>query len=233
LANVKHSSGTVEHFTPPNIVIAAQQLMTGRKRIDLDPATTKWGNEQYVQAKRIYTKKDNGFLKKWRAKTVFLNPPGGLCDDRGRLVIRTPMGEPPCSETGACGTRAPHVHEGTMSSGKAWWFKLAEAYMRGHVRQAVFVGFSLELLQTTQVQTPDLPVPLDFPCCYPTQRIKFHVKRGRKLFEGGSPTHANVIVYLPDEWTSHLERDPSERFHRFFHEIGRVVWPSTKVRRLK
>lgn len=223
MANVKHSSETTSHFTPPNIVAAARLLLGN---IELDPASTKWGNQQFVRANRILTYRDNGYLKDWGRSLeeeqcrVFLNPPGGRCNDQGRPV-----------------------EYGGQSSAKAWWFKLAGEYMRKQVTSAIFIGFSLELLQTTQLRAANqhysddysdgyLPVPLDFPCCYPSRRIKFLVKQGSKLIEGKSPTHANVIVYLPPY--KEVAGLRTRNYHAFKHDfgaIGRCTWPQALPKR--
>ena len=85
-----------------------------------------------VKAKRYFTAlEDNGFVQAWRGR-VFLNPPGGKCDARGLSL--------------ELGGKKP-----LQSSGKAWWRKLQQEFDEGRVKEAVFVGYSLELLQTTQV----------------------------------------------------------------------------------
>ena len=100
-----------------------------------------------------------------------------------------------------------------------WWRKLAAEYARGEVLQAIFVGFTLEILQKTQRKAPPgLPIPLDFPCCYPERRLQFQTERDGIIVPGKSPTHANVIVHLPPR------ADPrGRRFQEVFSKFGRVV----------
>lgn len=51
-----------------------------------------------------------------------------------------------------------------------WWAKaMAERKARGC--SVVFVGFSVELLQTAQ--SHDCAHPLDFPCCFPARRVAY------------------------------------------------------------
>jgi len=200
MSNVKHSSSSAEHFTPPAIIEAARDLMG---HISLDPATTRLANSQLVKADNIYTTKTNGFTKVWHGN-VFLNPPGGWCDEKGRPLSR----------------------QGGQSSAKAWWFKLAAEY-KAYVRSAIFIGFSVEILQTTQGLThleSILPTPSQFPICLPAKRIRFFLQEGRKFVESSSPTHSNVIVYLPPmdgKWNEHLDR-----FRTTFSRYGSIMVPA-------
>lgn len=88
-----------------------------------------------------------------------------------------------------------------------WWWSLARRWQGGHVAQACFVGFSVEVLQVAQADDDEvppafrLPSPLQFPFCVPRSRPKYWkpVEEGGKttLVEQGSPSHAGVLVYLP------------------------------------
>lgn len=55
-------------------VIKAARLAMGA--IDLDPASCKLANRT-VQAATYYSIQDNGFLKHWKADSVWMNPPYG------------------------------------------------------------------------------------------------------------------------------------------------------------
>lgn len=228
LANAKHSTESAEHYTPSEIVEAARAVMGN---IDLDPASTAFVNKNLVKAVKYYTVRTNGFSKQWEGN-VFLNPPGGLCDSSGRKVIRATRSHGAgCTETGACGLPAGHTHEGVTSSAKAWWFKLAKEWVEGRVNAAIFVGFSLELLQSTQIKGDhdSLPIPLMFPRCYVAQRIKFLTQEGTKLVPGEQPTHGNVIVYLPgkkDGWD--IASQMKMRTH--FIKFGHVEWAAPAKR---
>jgi hypothetical protein len=214
-ANVKHSSATAEHFTPPWLVEAAREVMGV---IELDPASCEAANE-YIRARRIFTIADNGFAQRWSGR-VFLNPPGGICDDEGRPVLRGKKGEG-CTITGSCGLPPGHEHKGWTSSAKAWWRKLAQAWERYEVECAVFVAFSIELLQSAQRldETKDdrTPSPLDFPICVPSSRVAFLREHKKGLEIGDQPTHASCIVYLPPR-SDH----GGQRFHDVFCKIGQV-----------
>jgi hypothetical protein len=181
----KHSSMSNEHYTPGVIVEAARTLMGG---IQLDPASSALANT-VVGAARFFDAASNGFAHRWNAKSVFLNPPGGKCDTEGRSLVKLP------------GKKAGYAYEDgspcskpARSSALLWWTKLATEWAEGRVEQAVFLGFSVEVLQQTQ----SAPIGvMDFPFCVPRRRIAFLVERDGKLWEGTSPPHANVIGWLP------------------------------------
>ena len=202
----RHSSESAEHYTPAAIVEAARRTLG---QIDLDPASCDEANA-WIKAPRIFTADDDGFTKPWWGR-VFLNCPGGLSDNQQRPV------KIKCRETGACGLPVPHSHEGVESSQKKWWFKLAREWQEDRVKAAIFVCFSVELLQTTQSDTPaGLTIPLDHAICFPSRRISY-VKPGGKV--GTAPPHASCIICLGGEC--------HERFVKEFSPIGRVVRPSS------
>jgi hypothetical protein len=122
-----------------------------------------------------------------------------------------------CTATGSCGLPVGHTHTGVASACKRWWFKLAAEYEAGRVDSAIWLGFSVESLQTTQVGRPRgtagalLPTPLAFPLCFPAERIAYvRALDGTStavpslfdaadlLGEGGdSPPHASYLAFLP------------------------------------
>ena len=208
--NIRHSSSTPEHYTPVEVVEAARNTLG---IIDLDPASCQAAN-RVVRATRYFTRDDNGFIQPWHGR-VFLNPPGGWCDDIGCAVIKKSGDTPACTESGSCGIPAPHTHEGIDSSQKKWWQELIANFMAGHVPVAIFVCFSLELLQSTQ-NDPQGPLPLEFPICYPASRLKYTREDGQV---GKSPPHSSCIICVT------RNRAVVENFHYAFASLGHVVIP--------
>lgn len=102
------------------------------------------------------------------------------------------------------------------SSAAIWWAKLAEEYQSGRVTEALFLGFSIEILATAQ----DACIwPGNMPFCVPRKRIEFVQERDGEFVPGESPTHSNIIVYLPP--AAHDTRK-LERFAKNFSRFGRV-----------
>lgn len=195
----KHSSATVEHFTPHKIVDSARELMGG---IDLDPASCTQANDEIVHAPRFFTRDFDGLRQRWDGR-VWLNPPGG----------KVPKGQV----------------NGNASLTKLFWAKLVDEYLFGSVTQAVFLGFNLEVLQTTQSCRRSV---LSFPICIPSARICFlyvdTLEPGLfgapgSLKIGGGPTHANVICWLPPHREIERRGDDALRLREHFGWLGECL----------
>lgn len=235
--NHLHSSASNEHGTPDDLIGGAWATLG---RIDLDPASDEHFNA-LVGAERILTAETNGLTSPWWPTggpgTVFLNPPGGLVDADGRALIKATGRRKACAETGACGLPPgkDHKHHGVTSSAKLWWAKLAVEFARGRVEAAIFVGFTLELLQSAQGALPrgldailgkDLDgtayerapsAPHQHALCLPRERLDFlTLHEDGRLRPGKDNTHASFVAYLG--------RYP-ERFRLNFSKIGGVVIP--------
>lgn len=201
----QHMSGTNERYTPGIIADRSRELMG---RIDLDPATS-WLANEVVGATSCYGvdksgRLHDGFGQKWHGR-VFLNPPGG---------------------------RAPSDNAAkTRSNAALWWWRLANAWKSREIEQAIFVGFTMEILRSAQAV--DAPQPMLFPMCIPRKRVCFatpsevdlngYPKSGAERVESESPTHANVIIYLPPfSRNGHVSRSngSARLFSQLFTSIG-------------
>ncbi|HEY2512746.1 MAG TPA: DNA N-6-adenine-methyltransferase [Polyangiaceae bacterium] len=127
----------------------------------------------------------------------------------------------------------PGTKDGRESRAKAFWQKLVAEWHAGRTTSAIFLGFSLEILQTTQSEAVGA-IPLDFPFCIPRERIPFLKGSGKKqepLFGTAAdevhgyevqtqPTHANVFVLLPPMGLEGAAVEKS--FVRVFSRFGKV-----------
>jgi hypothetical protein len=199
----QHLSNSVEHRTPTYIVDAARAVLGG---IDLDPASCTEANK-VVRALTYYALPHDGLEFAWDGR-VFLNPPGGslIMTKKKRAELSDEDADELAEQWAAEAERWK-----TKSRAVCWWRKLVEEYFEGRCREAIFVGFSLDILQASQGEEQWLDV-LKFPLCVPEKRMHF-VSNGKSA---KMPTHGNVIVYLP-----HQSGD-SHRFEEVFREIGSV-----------
>jgi len=206
--NAQHSSATAEHYTPAEIVNAARLTLGA---IDLDPASCALAQD-VVKAAAWYGPGspfgEDGLTEPWLGR-VFLNPPGGRVPDAFKGM-------------------------GTASSAALWWATLSEAWRTGEVEAAIFVGFTLEILRSAQAL--DVIQPLDFPLCVPKSRIAFDTVSPPSGIPGDSgtcdtdrirvpstsPTHANVIVFLPPTTEGNWTSSAVEPFLRAFGPFGSI-----------
>lgn len=229
-ANVRHSSESNEFYTPEYIVEPARYVLGG---FDLDPASSAFANE-LIRATIYYTEEQNGLLVPggWHGR-VILNCPGGLVDNCGNAVHRSTKANPGgCTVTGSCGLPpSPHAdssgfppghkHEGVTSSAVTWWRALCGEWEVGRVTAAIFVGFSIELLQSCQKGENPGHHPLDFPCCFPKDRVPFDVVKDGARVTGKQPTHSNVIVFLPFHDAVECTQSVA-RFEEAFTPVGYI-----------
>lgn len=88
-----------------------------------------------------------------------------------------------------------------------FWAQLVEWFFHGDVTQVIWIGYSLEQLQTLQNQTK--VTPLDFSMCVPRKRIAFieneakkaaritkQIAAGKSPTKGDQPSHGNYITYM-------------------------------------
>lgn len=77
-----HSSQSDQWFTPPKYLKEVVEVLGW---IDLDPASCPEA-QVHVQAKRYFTRQENGLLRPWHGK-IFLNPPYGKTRNRSNQGI--------------------------------------------------------------------------------------------------------------------------------------------------
>jgi hypothetical protein len=115
-----------------------------------------------------------------------------------------------------------------------FWHRLIDEWEAGSFKAAIWIGYSIEQLQT--LQGYEVRSPLDFPICVPERRIPFVESEAKRLerfakidkenrrrrVEGlarlekktaAAPSHANYITYIG--------RAPA-RFARVFGAFGQV-----------
>jgi hypothetical protein len=112
---------------------------------------------------------------------------------------------PPGGKLKRIGDRWVPIKDGPAESSMAvWWDHLVGEHDARRVASAIFVAFTLELLRIGQAWRSPVQA---FHRCYPRDRLRF---------TGGSPTHANVIVYLPEPG----DAESFARFRKNFSSIG-------------
>ena len=79
---ILHSSESNEWYTPPKYIDGIKQVLG---EIDLDPASSEIAN-QTVQAKQIFTIKEDGLMQKWHGQ-VFLSPPYGFRENESNQKL--------------------------------------------------------------------------------------------------------------------------------------------------
>jgi hypothetical protein len=128
-----------------------------------------------------------------QADTFFTKEDDGLKQDWfGRVWLNPPGGK-----------------IGNKSQAVVWWEKLIEEYHAGRVQQAMFLGFSIEILATSQGCERWVG---EFPFCIPKSRIKF---LDTYFKPQNSPAHANIVVFLPPEDDIASVWSFAETFSRF------------------
>lgn len=94
---------------------------------------------------------------------------------------------------------------------REFWNRLVEHYAARTVPSALWVGFSLEQLQSLQRNVT--ANPLEFPTCFPRKRVRFS-RPGHVVKQ---PTHGNFFTLLPES------RQQVDRFAEAFGEFGHVT----------
>lgn len=206
MSDFTHSSESNEHYTPPEIVEAAREVLG---RIDLDPFSCALANE-VVRATHYFAA--NGLHYPWVVPDgptydvtvparVLCNPPGGKLDKKLEKVAAGPG----------------------LSSASMGWAKLVYEYEIGNVHSAIFIGFNLEVLRMTQEHAGyGLPSCLDFPFCVPRERLRFWNESTAPEDRGvkGAPQYPNVIVFVPPKGNRIMPGFFRDKFSKFGKVVG-------------
>lgn len=162
---------------------------TFESEIDLDPASSLEANTT-VKALRFFTEEQDGLVRDWT--------------ENGKQI--SVFLNPPSGKIGGEGKT------------KLFWERLVEYYELGLLKQAIFLGFSVEQLAILQDCRYD---PLDFSICIPRKRISFiNLEDAAQL---SRPTHSNFICYIPGSV------DNRHKFQECFSDLGKVVLTLGKV----
>ncbi len=176
-----HSKKTPKWGTPEEISIRSRLALGGV--IHLDPASSPEFNAR-VGALRILTETDNGLTADWVVEPELYGL--DLWPIEGISLFLNPPG-------------------GLV---RQFWDRLLEHYEAGAIRNAVWIGFSVEQLCTLQ---DSKFYPLDFSTVIPRKRLAFTQESGES---GGSPSHGNYITGIG------IDR---EIFSSVFGDLGRIV----------
>jgi hypothetical protein len=197
---VQHSAAREDHVSPEAVVERARSLMGS---IEYDPASSPTANK-IIKADRFDT--EGALERRWLAKTVWLNPPGG--------ALRLVEGKWHEADEEIEGRGRAH------SKAALYWSKLVASWQSGDVEQAVFLGFTLEILRTSQLY--GLPPVSSFPHVIPPGRIRF--LHPETLKPQTQPGHGNVIAWLPPDREN--DRAFQDRmFRSYFADVGAVCCP--------
>lgn len=175
--NPKHLSESNEQYTPVHVIEMAREVLGD---IDLDPASSELANYKRVGAKKIFTRHDGErtFTDPWWGN-VFLNPPGGA-----KMAV-----------------------EGTIfqSNPVLFWAKLLYEWKDAErTKAAIFIGFNMDVMQTTQA-LEEWSV-LRFPFCIPSKRLRFDIPRVERIAQ----LNKRLAKGVADSTRKTLERQIAE-----------------------
>lgn len=106
---------------------------------------------------------------------------------------------------------------GGKSLAKLFWQKLMRS---PNVKQAIFLAFSIELLQTSQLSED--PDACQYVVCIPKRRLAFTDATGRVVTGN---THASAIVYVSNNDNFQRKHLANVRFAEEFNQYGSILKP--------
>ncbi len=209
--NARHLALSGEWMTPTKYVEAARTTLGFIYR---DPCGSELSNER-VRASHLHTKDDDGLSEDNRnwGSTLLVNPPGSCSEpeleEDGESLLLDMRGKPVLSFPG-CGDFVSQGKRRTVCSCqlvKRYWRNLVRCWQQGWVEGFVWVGFSLEQLQS--LQGTALLAPTDFALCFPAKRIAYD----RAGVASKAPPHGSFFAYGGSR---------PEVFARMFGQFGAV-----------
>jgi hypothetical protein len=185
LPNPKHSSKS-ENWGTPGWIADASRLVMGR--IDIDPASCAAAN-RVIKARYYVTKEMNGLKVNWAFP--------GSTETPARIFLNPPGGK----------------EEDNYSKVKRWWNRLLWHRERPDFGEAMFLAFSIEAMQTTQLDCERSL--LEFSTCVFSRRVNFIDLITGEIVTGN--THASSITYVPGR----LNKESA--FRQVFSQYGDIV----------
>lgn len=101
---------------------------------------------------------------------------------------------------------------GNQSKTILFWKRLLQH--KHTFKDAIFLAFSIEALQTSQGKEDCEPIS-NYTICIPSKRLKFW----NQLEDKNQPSHSNMIVYVPGVI------DRTETFVKEFQSVGAILRP--------
>ena len=211
--NARHLAGSANWISPPWIPNASREVMDGV--IHLDPASCAQANDLSVGALMYFDKQINGLKTPWShalpeqdtLTNIYLNPPGGW------ESVQIPQ-QGKCKKTGVpmLSNIAQSIQ---VSRVKLWWQRLLSESAQTYFAQAMFLSFSIESMQTTQIECERSV--LSFPTCTFRSRVGY-INPETNEVEAGM-THSSAITYIPGRV------DRTEKFVTVFAQYGVITVP--------
>ena len=103
---------------------------------------------------------------------------------------------------------------GNQSLNKLFWYKLIDEVLEERVSEAIFLAYSIELLQTSQSHPNKRYHVASYEICIPKKRIAYINQDGNPQ---KSPPNAGMIVYVNRDMYGSL------KFEKCFNHIGSII----------
>lgn len=193
---INQTSGLVEYYTDPRIVEAAREVMGG---IDLDPASCKYANDNFVKARCYYSLRQeddsacigvDGLSHHWFGK-LFLNHPFSkgekACVENCKKKRCDPVYKDYPEKQRPTGWRGFCIKE-DIPGNSDWINRLIDEYDDKSIDQACSVAYNVAS------ETWFQPL-IKHPICFLYPRTNYYLADGTKTRQN---TKGSVVTYLGD-----------------------------------